>query len=245
MSPNTDPTASPPTLSGDLQFQTAETLDTRKKCTACNSVLESAFYQVQGANVCEICASARRAFQELPDSKQKFLRAFLYGAGAAFLSWVGWSILVVTTGFQIGLLAIGVGWFVGTAIRRGTEGHTSRKYQLMAVMLTYLAISMSFIPRLVADVAKKPPAAADSQKGAPAAPASQPATEPVGPSSLLVSGVVVVGLAFVSPLLEAFFDFPGGLIGLFIVFLGLQRAWQLTRPDEALITGPFELEPAE
>jgi len=240
MNPNPD---SPPRPADDLQFQTAETIDNRPRCGACNTVLSESFYQIQGVNVCGNCATARKTGQELPDSRQKFLRALLYGSGAAFLGWAGWSAVEIATGFQIGLLAIGVGWMVGTAIRKGTEGHTSRKYQFMAVILTYLAISMSFVPILVADLVKKGNPAAEKQgKGS-----TEVKVRPEGPptaAGLVVAFGMLAGLALISPLLGAVYNFPMGLISVFIVYLALQRAWQLTQPDEAVITGPFAIEPA-
>ena len=238
---NPSPESVPPPAA-DLQFQTAESVDDRKRYAVCNVVLAESFYQIQGVDVCGDCAAARRTGQELPDSRQKFLRALLYGSGAALLGWAGWSAVEIVTGFQIGLLAIGVGWLVGTAIRKGTEGHTSRKYQIMAVVLTYLAISMSFVPILINDLIKKPNPAAEQKQASP-----EVTVRPEGPltaGGLVLALGMLVGLALISPVLGAFFNFPMGLIGVFIVFLALQRAWQLTQPDDAVITGPFAIEPA-
>ncbi len=248
MSPNPEQPPPPTSAHEELQFHTAETVDTRPKCGACCAVLASSFYQIQGVNVCAACAEARRAYQELPDSAAKFGKALLYGAGAAALGWAGWSAVEIATGFQIGLLAIGVGWLVGTAIRKGTDGHTSRKYQIMAVVLTYLAISMSFVPILIADLVKKgdPAKQASAKQDAP----KEKAAPVVGddadgpPASLLVSLVLLFGFALASPLLSAFYGFPMGLISLFILYLALQQAWKLTQPDDAVITGPFAAEPA-
>jgi hypothetical protein len=241
MSSNPNPNP-PPAATDDLQFQTAETFDNRKRCASCNAVLEESFYQIQGVDVCGSCAAARRAGQELPDSRKKFLRALAYGSGAAFLGWAGWSAVEIITGFQIGLLAIAVGWMVGTAIRKGTEGHTSRKYQIMAVTLTYLAISMSFLPILIADQIKKGNPAAEQKKTDPAVTVRPDAPPTLG--GFFVALAMLLGLALVSPVLGAIFNFPMGLIGVFIVYLALQRAWQLTQPDEAVIAGPFAIEPA-
>lgn len=249
MSPNPEQPPPPASAHEELQFHTAETVDTRPKCGACSAVLDATFYQIEGVNVCAGCADARRAYQELPDSGAKFGKALLYGSGAAALGWAGWSAVEIATGFQIGLLAIGVGWLVGTAIRKGTDGHTSRKYQIMAVVLTYLAISMSFVPILIADLVKKgdPAKQAEAAKndGAKQKAVPEVVAEPEGPPpSLFVSLVFLFGLALASPLLSAFYGFPMGLISLFILYLALRQAWALTAPDDALITGPFEAEPA-
>lgn len=172
----------------------------------CNAVLEESFYQIQGVDVCGNCAAARRAGQELPDSRKKFLRALAYGSGAAFLGWAGWSAVEIITGFQIGLLAIAVGWMVGTAIRKGTAGHTSRKYQIMAVILTYLAISMSFLPILIADQIKKGNPTAKQKKADPTV-TVRPDTPPT-PGGFFVALAMLLGLALISPLLGAIFNFP-------------------------------------
>jgi hypothetical protein len=242
MNPNHEPSRAVGGRADELQFQTAEKVDDRKRCAACQAVLDESFYQIQGVDVCMACAAARRVGQELPDSRKKFLRALLYGGGAAFLGWAGWSAVEIITGLQIGLLAIGVGWMVGTAIRKGTEGHTSRKYQILAVALTYLAISMSFVPILINDLVKKGNPATEQKKMASTV--TVPPDGPPTPAGMAVASAMLIGLALVSPLLGAFMNFPMGLIGVFIVYLALQRAWQLTQPDEALITGPFAVEPA-
>ena len=112
----------------------------------------------------------------------------------------------------------------------------------MAVILTYLAISMSFVPILINDLIKKRNPAAEKKKASP-----EVTVRPEGPPAaggLVVALGMLIGLALISPVLGALFNFPMGLIGVFIVFLALQRAWQLTQPDDAVITGPFAIEPA-
>ena len=49
-------------------------------------------------------------------------------------------------GFQIGIVALLVGWMVGKAIRNGSYGVGGRPQQILAVVLTYFAISTSFFP---------------------------------------------------------------------------------------------------
>jgi len=55
---------------------------------------------------------------------------------------------------------------------------------------------------------------------------------------------ILLLLAAVAPFLSLGSGF-GGLISLFIIFIGLQRAWNLTARSEILITGPYEFQPAQ
>ena len=253
MSSTTDPTNTPPPGGDGLQFQTAETVDEHERCVFCKAVLEGTYYQIQGLNACAKCGEARKAQQDLPDSREKFLKALLYGSGAAFAGWVVWATVQIITGINIGLLAIAVGWFVGTAIRKATEGHTSRKYQFMAVFLTYLAISMSFLPVLVAEgVRQRKAVKATGTNQTMDKAGVQPQETKIAPVTVerpalgrIFGLVILLGICFASPVISAFVSFPSGLISVFIVFLGLQRAWQMTKPDEALIMGPYAVESSE
>jgi hypothetical protein len=51
-------------------------------------------------------------------------------------------------------------------------------------------------------------------------------------------------LAAVAPFLQLTSGF-GGLISLFILFIGLQRAWKLTERREIPLTGPHQAEAAQ
>ena len=234
-----------PMAPDELQFQTAESSDKRRRCAFCKSVLTGSYYQVAGFDACTTCAESRQAAQDLPDSQQKFLKALLYGGGAALAGLIVWSAVSIVTGLKIGLLAIAVGWMVGTAIRKGTGGHTSRKYQLLAIGLTYLAISMSFLPMLIAETVKQKSADTANKNQKPADVKKQEAPKVVAeqktPLNPLTALVILFGVCLISPFLEAFGNFPGGLIGLFILFLALQQAWSLVKPDDAVIMGPYEL----
>ncbi len=80
------------------------------------------------------------------------LRAALYGAGAALVA--------IVTGYEIGLISILVGITVGKAIRRGSHGWGGRPQQILAVALTYFAITSSYIPVAIYNAQNKPAAAA-------------------------------------------------------------------------------------
>ena len=226
-----------------LQFQTAEFAG--RKCTVCNSVIGDAYYQIQGRDACPTCAQVRLTSQNATDSGGKMLKALLWGGGAAVLGSAAYA-AVAMMGVQLAILSIGIGWLVGTAIKKGTEGHTSRKYQVIAVVLTYLAIATSYIPVVVVQLSKKHAQVAVKNKpgAAPAIDADSQLAQPKRTTALGGSPVLALamaaGLVLALPLLDAFGSMPGGLLTLLIVFFGLQQAWKQTAPDVALVAGPYQ-----
>ena len=230
-----------------LQFQTAEFAG--RKCTVCQTVLGDSYYHLQGLDACPTCAQARLESQGTTDSGGKMMKGLLWGSGAALLGSAAFAAVAIQ-GFQLSILSIGIGWLVGTAIKKGTAGHTSRKYQVMAVILTYLAIASSYIPVMIAQMPQeaKDRFASTVNKGRAEANASpRPRDKPNLAVALLALGVAAA-LAFVLvlalPVIDAFTSLPGGLLTLLIAFFGLQQAWKRTAPDVALVAGPYQSSPS-
>jgi hypothetical protein len=134
----------------------------------------------------------------------------------------------------------------------GSGGIGGRRYQILAVILTYAAVSMSAIPIGISQYAKEkkekpqtqvqksPPAeeesvnpSSDPQSGP--TPAAQPAKRKRSLGAAL-AGLAVLGLA--SPFLELQDPFHG-VIGLVILLVGIRIAWQLTASPKIEILGPF------
>ena len=143
-------------------------------------------------------------------------------------------------GVQIGIVALGVGWMVGKAIRAGSYGIGGRPQQLLAVGLTYFAISTSFIPASFFLGAKQAYGAKKATKGQRASPLIQDETTTT--TETISTGKAIAGLlvfSVISPFLELRTSPAGGLISLFILFVGLQRAWAMTARHEIIVTGPY------
>jgi len=126
---------------------------------------------------------------------------------------------------------------VGKAIRKGSYGTGGRAQQILAVALTYFAISMSIIPALIFTGMKQGIVARSAAKEAPTTP---PVVQPVKPKIApagMITGILIIGI--ISPFLELKSSPVSGLISLFILFIGLQRAWALTARHEIIVTGPY------
>jgi DNA-directed RNA polymerase subunit RPC12/RpoP len=225
-----------------LQFRRAQPIEgaepaAGKSCAACKQLIDGQHYQVQNHVICPSCAAKILAGKQAK-KPISWVRLVIYGAGAALAGCILYAI-PLAMGFQIGIVALAVGWMVGKAIRAGGYGIGGRPQQILAVALTYFAISTSFIPALVFTGMKK----GFTQRSAARNPSAQPAAAPVAkPVKALSPGKAVAGLlvlAVISPFLELASSPVGGLISLFIIFIGLQRAWALTAGHEILVTGPY------
>lgn len=62
------------------------------------------------------------AYKEKLKMEQNLPMAFLGGSGAAILGGIGWALVTVATNYQIGWMAVGVGFLVGYCVRSLGKG---------------------------------------------------------------------------------------------------------------------------
>ena len=223
------------------QFATAEYSSQPQElaCKSCGQKITSAFYRVNQAPVCAACVE--RAQQQLPrDSHQAFIRGLLFGIGAALIGLVIYAGFAIATGLVIGFVSLAVGYLVGKAIVMGSRGVGGRRYQIVAVALTYMAVSLAAVP--IALSIHMQHRQQHSQASAPSpAPADStaPAPAPKKMSAAQALGVLAV-LGLASPFLD-FADPMHGIIGLIILLVGMRIAWQLTAARRLNISGPIPL----
>src|SRR5258706_2832899 len=115
------------------------------RCVACSQPILNEYYRVNGAMVCPTCVS--NVQNSLPkDTHGAFMRAVLFGCGGALLGLIFYSAFGIITGLVIGYLSLAVGYVVGKAMMMGSKGIGGRRYQVVAALLTYAAVSTSAIP---------------------------------------------------------------------------------------------------
>jgi hypothetical protein len=188
--------------------------------------------------VCPGCAEQIRNVQQKPPASA-LLKAAIYGGAAAFGGFLIYVLVAVLFHIEIGIIAILVGWMVGKAIRHASNGLGGRPQQILAVTLTYFAISTSYIPVMVYQYWKSPAAQQRvEQKQQEAQSARQAPIKSAGefPGALLFG---MLALAAIGPFLVLQNSFVSGLISLFILFIGMQRAWRMTGRTDILLTGPY------
>ncbi|MGH9562265.1 MAG: hypothetical protein ACRD3S_12500, partial [Terracidiphilus sp.] len=128
------------------QFSTAEYAAAAgtQPCKVCGNQISGEYYRINGNMLCSTCAAAAKG--RLPvDNHAAFTAALVYGVGGAAIGLALYSGFIIVTGISIGYLALAVGWIVAKAMLMGSKGIGGPRYQAIAVVLTYLAISLSYI----------------------------------------------------------------------------------------------------
>src|ERR1700761_7375216 len=116
-----------------------------ERCKSCGQSLASQYYRVNGAVTCNYCGE-QALLRKPQDTHQIFVRGLLFGIGGAILGIILYAGFGIVTGLMLGYISLAVGWIVGKAIKKGTNGIGGRRYQIAAVLLTYSAVSLSAIP---------------------------------------------------------------------------------------------------
>jgi hypothetical protein len=199
-------------------------------CKSCGKSLAGAYYRVNGVPVCGNCT--QRIKDQMPvDSRVAFVRATFFGVGGAILGLALYVGFALATGWIVGFVSLAVGFIVGKAIMFGSGGVGGRRYQVVAVLLTYIAVSMAAVPIAISQQMKQKNAQQLSQASDPAI-AAEPKMRPLRALGVLM----VIGLA--SPFLDLS-NPTHGVIGLIILFVGIRIAGRLTAGNVVNITGPI------
>jgi len=116
-------------------------------CEQCgNSIVEGSEFIIKGKGdkpdrmICQGCASAA---EEAIDSETRdinVLGAVFFGVGAAVISALLWYAAVVITNYQLGIVAIAVGWLVAQAVILGSGRKRGPVVQLISVLAIIFAM---------------------------------------------------------------------------------------------------------
>jgi hypothetical protein len=196
------------------------------------------------------------------------VRGVTFGIGGAVLGMILYAAVGILTGLMIGYVALAVGYVVAKAIKMCSGGMGGRRYQFAAALLTYAAVSIAAVPIGISQYVKARDArvaAAHAQRlqnpsteapneDASSADAKRLASSPDPPPATRsttarhptdLSGVL--GSLLLAGLLSPFMDFWNNgpsiraEIGLFILFIGIRIAWQMTGGSGTTsVIGPFK-----
>jgi hypothetical protein len=244
----------------DLQFDTVQSVAGGAPgagvptCKECSQPIADRYYEVLGVTVCERCRAALAAKFSGSSSARQLARAALYGTGAAALGAALYYAVREITGWEIGIIAVAVGWLVGRAVQRGGASGGGWKYQALAVGLTYLAIASTYVPLVVKDFSSaRPKAAAQAGRRATAdsthadsaadstAAGAAASEKPVTFLGFLTALLMLAGLLAALPIVANVSDMPSGLLGLIIIYIGLLQAWRMNKRVELVFSGPFQV----
>ena len=192
----------------------------------------------------------------------RVLKAFVFGTVAALAGGALYYAIVRTTGYNIGLISVLVGYMVGRAVRAGSANRGGLFYQFLAVFLTYSSIVAMHIPFLVeqelervpqkdepakvaqakvdADGAKAKDKDLAKEKDKAALHAEEAPRQdgpPMSGAQLLVLAVRLIGFLYSIPVQLAIAAPISGLIFGF----ALWQAWIMTRKVRLSFNGPFRV----
>ena len=121
-------------------------------CAGCETPIIDCYYTL-GPRI--LCGACHHRFRDAGPEGSMLSRGFgalVLGGIAAAVGAGLWMVVTEVTGYEIGLIAIAVGFLVGTAVRVGSRAIGGVSYQLLAVFLTYTAIVITYVPAIVAEV---------------------------------------------------------------------------------------------
>jgi hypothetical protein len=232
---------------GTAEYQSASGPD---RCKSCQEELSGAYFRINGLLACEKCTRQLQA-QTPKDTHAAYVRGILFGVGGAIAGLILYSAFGIATGIRLGYIALAVGWLVGTAIKKGSNGIGGRRYQIAAVALTYAAVSLSAIPVGVYYILKEKNPAQTShvsssssgsrttESGSASSQDDPPASGQRSTPSIASAAGALLFAGLASPFLELT-EGVSGLIGLVIIFVGIRIAWKMTGAPPLEILGPFQ-----
>jgi hypothetical protein len=249
----------------DLQFDRAVHTDAPNgpsagglTCSICGAALRTQYFHVGEQATCATCKEAvERANQSAVTASRRpgvFARSFGLGLAAAIAGAILYYAVIAITGWEIGLVAIVIGFMVGWAVRRGSATG-GRRYQWLAVVLTYFAVGLAYTPLAFKSFAEGNAgnaAVADSSSSTEASPATDPASAD-STASAAAEGVpsdgpsvpVALGMTFLFifalPVMYVVGSMPSGLLSALIILFGMQQAWKMTASGVVPITGPYKV----
>ena len=217
-------------------------------CVGCRRPLRSEYFDVDGQSTCRSCRDQVARLAETPREWGVFFRACLFGFVAAVLGAIVYYAVIAITNFEIGIVAIAIGYMVGQGIRMATQGRGGRRFQVVALVLTYWAVGLAYVPFVFSEISK--PDTSEQASISPVADAADaPADEEPAPEAsassdglnLPVAFAILAGFSLLLPVLTIVSSLPGGVISAAIIAFGMQQAWRMTAAPQPQISGPYRI----
>jgi hypothetical protein len=218
-------------------------------CANCKKPIEDQYWNFRNSAVCGTCRSAIEGLVAKSTSTASLGNAALRGGGVALACGVAYAVFVAVSHIQLALVTIGIAFVIAKVVRKASGGIGGRRFQILAVALTYLASAMGYLPPVVRSAFDQEPAhrhsapSADAPAGGASgdveqAPKAAPRLSGLAQAVALVKLVaIVLGIALAAPFLEA----TEAPLGLLIVAFGLWEAWKLTKEVPVVFDGPYRI----
>ncbi|MDI1445588.1 hypothetical protein [Polyangium sp. 6x1] len=216
-----------PEAPAQLDFERAEFAEpaaAHVQCSVCQSAITTAYYQLLDKILCGSCRDGVQRSVNDARGGTAFGKAFLQAGAVAVGLGLVYALFVHLTQIQLALATIGIGVLVGRTVQRVTRGFGSTRHQVLAVVLTYIASAMGYLPVIVAAMKQD-----DGEPGA-------------GALLSVLRFVFISALTLAAPILDVTSGLSG-VLGALIIFFGLRTAWQSSRGvgGPVAISGPYQV----
>jgi hypothetical protein len=247
---------------GSLDFEHADrTSGAARTCAQCATPITDRYFTLGSHVLCESCHLAFQNVRAPGNVASRFFGAAALGTVAAAIGCALWMLVTELTGYEIGLIAIAVGYLVGMAVHVGARRVGGVACQLLAVFLTYSAIVMTYVPMIANQIVANEGVQQEAQAGlsdevqttpsdewaeddtANSAPSAD-AEEAVAPSVTelgvdeLAAWIAAIPIAYMLPFLMGFEN----AIGILIIGFALWQAFRMNARTKVELQGPFRLE---
>jgi len=241
---------------GGLQFDRAEYEGREERavapavpCGLCGQSIADSYYKVNAGIVCRGCHAKVLAARGAGGGFGRFFRALFFGLSAGAVGAAIYYAVLAATGYEVGLIAIVVGFLVGIAVQVGSRQRGGWLYQGLAMAITYVAIVTTYVPFVLEELrnsiadANQQTAPLEPERGALGEEASDSETAAgAGATELGAAGEVLVVvfafvLAFVAPFMMGF----DNVLGLVIIGIALYEAWKINKRQPFAAEGPFQV----
>jgi len=245
-----------------LDFERADR--TTRVCAQCGAPIADRYYTLGAHVLCESCQLAFRNARVPGNAATRFFGAAALGTLAAAIGCALWMLVTELTGYEIGLIAIAVGYVVGLAVHVGARRVGGPVYQCLAAFLTYTAIAMTYVPmiasQMISDEGFQPPTdSAHSEfwtpEGSPERAGGPGAQDVEGADRTAAAGggedpeaaemnareravlawIAAVPIAYALPFLMGFEN----AIGILIIGFALWQAFRMNARARLELHGPF------
>lgn len=215
-------------------------------CAECRGPIVDTYYEADEGVICDACHTRMATHVASQPPTGLFSRAVAFGVVAASIGAAIYFALLAATGREVSIVVLLVGFMVGKAVRAGARGRGGRRYQWLAVALTYLAIVTTYVPFVLKGFTRSSPASVTAISDVSTTTdvlltVRTPRVESPAPRASLGATTVDLGalllLAVVAPVLEG----ANHLLTLLVFALALVQAWRLNRRIDVRLTGPYQV----
>jgi hypothetical protein len=115
-------------------------------CAQCQQQIPAGqYYSYTGGKgedvfLCSTCKGQAENTLQAETQNPNLLAALLFGLAAGLVAGAVWHVIVIVTGYEIGYVAIGVGWLIGMAVHIGSGRKRAASLQILSAVVTLMTL---------------------------------------------------------------------------------------------------------